>query len=64
MKRFLYVLIAVLVVAAGAGLFALRGALDVLETRTAAMLQKQGWQIAFNEKAELRPCPSVTAIFG
>lgn len=55
MKRFLYVLIAVLVVAAGAGLFALRGALDVLETRTAAMLQKKGWQIAFNEKAELRP---------
>ena len=55
MKRFLYGVIAFLIVAAGAGLFVLRGALDVLETRATNALQKQGWQIAFNEKAELRP---------
>lgn len=55
MKKIAALVVVCLLVSAGAGMYALRGMLNDFEQQWTDGLKKQGWTIAFNEKAELRP---------
>ena len=54
MKKFAAAAFVVLFVLAGAGMYSLRGILDIAENRMASALQKEGWTVSMPEKAELR----------